>query len=236
MSDYCVRVLGLITAHTMNGCNKDSSDADSPQITPSISTKKRSKANRTRRTLCCHDRTHEGRIRKTPFQLDMLKSRYAFSPFISHPEAEKLSLVTNLSVWQIKRWFSDRRYDRRSRHHHNRATAAAHVKHEEDNDDTTDQQQHQNPPAIDDGGDTSCNDEPMADLRTSDVQLERLTEEFEKDPYPTDEAVHLISREIGMSFLEISSWFINRRISNKICLVVKCEKLEPLDDSENEDV
>lgn len=95
-------------------------------------------ANRTRRTLCCHDRTHEGRIRKTPFQLDMLKSRYAFSPFISHPEAEKLSLVTNLSVWQIKRWFSDRRYDRRSRHHHNRATAAAHVKHEEDNDDTTD--------------------------------------------------------------------------------------------------
>ncbi|XP_028835775.1 zinc fingers and homeoboxes protein 1 [Denticeps clupeoides] len=164
------------------------------------------------------------RPKKSKEQLAELKASYLKNQFASDAEIARLMKLTNLTKGEIKKWFSDTRYNQRnSKNSHvivfqenvrtgsssNSATIVI------DSSDETPQSPTQSPVKEKETRTKTWNPFPDFTLQKfkekTPEQLVVLEESFQKCDTPTDEELSRLRTETKLTRREIDAWFTEKR-------------------------
>nr|XP_061789128.1 zinc fingers and homeoboxes protein 1-like [Nerophis lumbriciformis] len=175
--------------------------------------------------------TFSMRPKKSKEQLAELKASYLKNHFVSDAEISRLMKITNLTKGEIKKWFSDTRYNQRNSKNSNvilfhdgggrvggvcsSSTNATIVI---DSSDETPASPHQScTPAVKEKETRSKTWNPFPDFtlqkfkEKTPEQLVVLEESFEKSSTPSDEELSRLRTETKLTRREIDAWFTERR-------------------------
>ncbi|KAG7474889.1 zinc fingers and homeoboxes protein 1 [Solea senegalensis] len=175
--------------------------------------------------------TFSMRPKKSKEQLAELKASYLKNHFVTDAEIARLMKITNLTKGEIKKWFSDTRYNQRnSKNSHviifhdgggrgggscsSSASATIVIDSSDDNPTSP------HPPCISPVKEKETRPKtwnPFPDFtlqkfkEKTPEQLVVLEESFEKSSNPSDEEVSRLRTETKLTRREIDAWFIERR-------------------------
>ncbi|XP_062987184.1 zinc fingers and homeoboxes protein 1 [Elgaria multicarinata webbii] len=153
------------------------------------------------------------RAKKTKEQLTELKISYLKSHFPLDSEIIRLMKITGLTKGEIKKWFSDTRYNQRnSKHNHynhlNDSCTIIIDSSDETNEPPTlvqpQQKQSSNPSEI----------SPLKFKEKTAEQLQVLQDSFHNNPDLTDDELNRIRTETKLTRREIDAWFSEQKRSN----------------------
>ncbi|XP_072117355.1 zinc fingers and homeoboxes protein 1-like [Mobula birostris] len=153
------------------------------------------------------------RLKKTKEQLTELKASFNRNAFPSDAEIARIIQVTGLSRGDIKKWFSDTRYNHRNSKS-NQSINIAEVTNTiilDSGDDTTtseslvinQQRRH--------GWHAFPDFTPQKFKEKSTEQLQILEESFLSNPFPTDDEINKLRTDTKLTRREIDVWFCERR-------------------------
>lgn len=158
------------------------------------------------------------RSKKTKEQLNALKLSYLKNQFASDLEIDRLINVTGLTKGEIKKWFSDTRYNQRNSksnhgiHFINDSNSAILI---DSSDEMT-----ESPTMVTPQRRQSWNPFPDFTLQKfkekTAEQLQALEESFVKNPIPVDEEMNKLRALTKLTRREIDAWFSEKRKGNEI--------------------
>lgn len=171
------------------------------------------------------------RPKKSKEQLAELKASYLKNHFVTDAEIARLMKLTNLTKGEIKKWFSDTRYNQRNSKNshvivfHNgggrggaSAGGAANVPIVIDSSDETPSSPHPPlTPPVKDKETRAKTWNPFPDFtlqkfkEKTPEQLVVLEESFEKSSSPSDEELSRLRTETKLTRREIDAWFTERK-------------------------
>ncbi|XP_053738014.1 zinc fingers and homeoboxes protein 1-like [Synchiropus splendidus] len=167
------------------------------------------------------------RPKKSKEQLAELKASYLKNHFVSDAEIARLMKITNLTKGEIKKWFSDTRYNQRnSKNSHvivfhdgggrGVGSSSASTPIIIDSSDETPTSPHPpHAPLVKETRSKSWNPFPDFTLQKfkekTPEQLVVLEESFEKNVTPSDEELTRLRTETKLTRREIDAWFTERR-------------------------
>jgi len=160
------------------------------------------------------------RPKKSKEQLAELKASYLENHFASDAEISRLMKITNLTKGEIKKWFSDTRYNQR-----NSKNSNVIVFHDggggsiviDSSDETPTSPHAPRTPPVKDKETRSKSWNPFPDFtlqkfkEKTPEQLVVLEESFEKCVTPSDEELSRLRTETKLTRREIDAWFTERR-------------------------
>ncbi|MFT7811756.1 zinc fingers and homeoboxes protein 1-like [Arapaima gigas] len=162
------------------------------------------------------------RTKKSKEQLAELKASYLKNHFASEAEISRLMKLTNLTRGEIKKWFSDTRYNQRnSKNSHiivfndNAPSAGSGATIVIDSSDETTESPA--PAPVKETRSKSRNLNPFPDFtlqkfkEKTPEQLLLLEESYQKCNIPTDEELSRLRTETKLTRREIDAWFTERR-------------------------
>uniref|UniRef100_A0A1A7WZ91 Zinc fingers and homeoboxes protein 1 n=1 Tax=Iconisemion striatum TaxID=60296 RepID=A0A1A7WZ91_9TELE len=173
--------------------------------------------------------TFSMRPKKSKEQLAELKASYLKNHFVTDGEIARLMKLTNLTKGEIKKWFSDTRYNQRnSKNSHvivfhdggGRGSSSSSVPIIIDSSDETPTSPHppRTPPVKDKEKEPRAKTwNPFPDFtlqkfkEKTPEQLVVLEESFEKSNSPSDEELSRLRTETKLTRREIDAWFTERR-------------------------
>ncbi|XP_013879636.1 zinc fingers and homeoboxes protein 1 isoform X2 [Austrofundulus limnaeus] len=171
------------------------------------------------------------RPKKSKEQLAELKASYLKNHFVTDAEIARLMKLTNLTKGEIKKWFSDTRYNQRnSKNSHvivfhngggrggSGAGSAANIPIVIDSsDETPTSPHHPLTPPVKDKETRAKTWNPFPDFtpqkfkEKTPEQLVVLEESFEKSSSPSDEELSRLRTETKLTRREIDAWFTERK-------------------------
>ncbi|XP_017265278.1 zinc fingers and homeoboxes protein 1 [Kryptolebias marmoratus] len=171
------------------------------------------------------------RPKKSKEQLAELKASYLKNHFVTDAEIARLMKVTNLTKGEIKKWFSDTRYNQRNSKNshvivfHNgggrgggSASSSANIPIVIDSSDETPTSPHPpHTPPVKEKETRAKTWNPFPDFtlqkfkEKTPEQLVVLEESFEKSSSPSDEELSRLRAETKLTRREIDAWFNERR-------------------------
>lgn len=166
------------------------------------------------------------RPKKSKEQLAELKASYLKNHFVTDAEIARLMKLTNLTKGEIKKWFSDTRYNQRnSKNSHiimvqdgTRGSGGANATIVIDSSDETPTSPNpsRTPPAREKEARTKTwnpfpDFTPQKFKEKTPEQLVVLEESFEKSSTPSDEELSRLRAETKLTRREIDAWFSERR-------------------------
>uniref|UniRef100_UPI00398EF913 zinc fingers and homeoboxes protein 3 n=1 Tax=Pristiophorus japonicus TaxID=55135 RepID=UPI00398EF913 len=163
------------------------------------------------------------KYKKTKEQLAALKQSFQRAQFPEHQEVDRLVRLTGLQGKEIRKWFSDRRYNYKNLKCNQSLDAAgglnalsAEPGHEEPSvpppSTTPHSSQHQQQqPQHRRHWQTSCDFTPPKFKGKSAEQLSLLEHSYGQSPYPPEQEVDRLRTETKMTRREIDLWFSERR-------------------------
>lgn len=160
------------------------------------------------------------RSKKTKEQLTALKISYLKNPFPSNHEIDRLIRFTGLTKGEIKKWFSDTRYNQRN----SKGSHGIHFPSDpsgtiiiDSSDETT---ESPTPPVITPQRRQNWNAfpdfTPQRFKEKTVEQLQILEESFHRSDVPTDEELNKLRVLSKLTRREIDAWFAERRRSSGI--------------------
>uniref|UniRef100_A0A3P8VTP7 Zinc fingers and homeoboxes protein 1 n=1 Tax=Cynoglossus semilaevis TaxID=244447 RepID=A0A3P8VTP7_CYNSE len=164
--------------------------------------------------------TFSMRPKKSKEQLAELKASYLKNHFVTDAEIARLMKVTNLTKGEIKKWFSDTRYNQRnSKNSHVivcSSSASATIVIDSSDDNPTSPHPPCTPPVKEkETRPKTWNPFPDFTLQKfkekTPEQLVLLEESFEKNSSPSDEELSRLRTETKLTRREIDAWFTERR-------------------------
>ncbi|XP_077576302.1 zinc fingers and homeoboxes protein 1 [Stigmatopora nigra] len=176
----------------------------------------------------CAD-TFSMRPKKSKEQLGELKASYLKNHFVSDAEISRLMKITNLTKGEIKKWFSDTRYNQRNSKNSNVilfhdgggrvggvCSSGTNTTIVIDSSDETPASPHPScTPAAKETRPKTWNPFPDFTLQKfkekTPEQLVVLEESFEKSSTPSDEELSRLRTETKLTRREIDAWFTERR-------------------------
>ncbi|XP_042319384.1 zinc fingers and homeoboxes protein 1 isoform X2 [Sceloporus undulatus] len=155
-----------------------------------------------------------GRAKKTKEQLTELKISYLKSHFPLDSEIIRLMKITGLTKGEIKKWFSDTRYNQRnSKHNHynhlNNDSCTIIIDSSDETNESPGAGQAQQKQSWN-ASDFNCQ---RFKEKTAE-QLKTLRESFENNPFLTDDELNRIRSETKLTRREINAWFAEQKKSN----------------------
>uniref|UniRef100_A0A3P9H4E6 Zinc fingers and homeoboxes protein 1 n=1 Tax=Oryzias latipes TaxID=8090 RepID=A0A3P9H4E6_ORYLA len=151
------------------------------------------------------------RPKKSKEQLGELKASYMKNHFVTDAEIARLMKITNLTKGEIKKWFSDTRYNQRN-------SKNSHVIIFHDGGDETPASPHPpHTPPVKEKESRPKTWNPFPDFtlqkfkEKTPEQLVVLEESFERSSTPTDEELSRLRTETKLTRREIDAWFSERR-------------------------
>ncbi|KAG8441611.1 hypothetical protein GDO86_010702 [Hymenochirus boettgeri] len=156
------------------------------------------------------------RSKKTKEQLTALKISYLKNQFPHNAEVERLIKLTGLSKGEIKKWFSDTRYNQRNSkgshgiHLTNDASGAIIF---DSNDEMVDSPTLVPPQRSRQTWNPFPDFTPQKFKEKTAEQLDALEESFFKNAVPTDEELNKLRVQTKLTRREIDSWFSEKRRS-----------------------
>nr|XP_033789628.1 zinc fingers and homeoboxes protein 1 [Geotrypetes seraphini]XP_033789629.1 zinc fingers and homeoboxes protein 1 [Geotrypetes seraphini]XP_033789631.1 zinc fingers and homeoboxes protein 1 [Geotrypetes seraphini]XP_033789632.1 zinc fingers and homeoboxes protein 1 [Geotrypetes seraphini]XP_033789633.1 zinc fingers and homeoboxes protein 1 [Geotrypetes seraphini] len=155
------------------------------------------------------------RAKKTKEQLAALKLSYLKTQFPLDAEIDRLIKLTGLTKSEIKKWFSDTRYNQRN----SKSSHGMHFMHDSNSTiiiDSSDEMSESST-VITSQRKQTWNAFPDFTLqkfkeKTSE-QLQALEDSFLKSPVPTDEELSKLRAETKLTRREIDAWFSEKRKS-----------------------
>ncbi|KAM4622543.1 zinc fingers and homeoboxes protein 3 isoform 2-T2 [Discoglossus pictus] len=177
-----------------------------------------------------------GRSKKSRHQLNALKNSFHKSQFPTQTEVTKLTKITGLSVREVRKWFSDKRY-------HWRTKGGYMAENRENLDAQTDVvytmlKEEENTYAVPSIGHTprrqSWNQTPdftpTKYKERAPEQIKALESSFFQNQFPSEEEVNRLRSETKMTRREIDSWFSEKRKKlgedSKKDIVIEEEKVD----------
>ncbi|XP_048406281.2 zinc fingers and homeoboxes protein 3-like isoform X2 [Stegostoma tigrinum] len=162
------------------------------------------------------------KYKKTKEQLAALKQSFLRNQFPEHEEVDRLVRVTGLQGKEIRKWFSDRRYNYKNLKCNQPfdAGAAANAVSVEPAPEETSTPPPPPPPAGPQSSpapqarrqwQTSSDFTPPKFKGKSAEQLSALEHSYAQNPFPTEEEVDRLRAETKMTRREIDLWFAERR-------------------------
>lgn len=166
------------------------------------------------------------RPKKSKEQLAELKASYLKNHFVTDAEILRLMKLTNLTKGEIKKWFSDTRYNQRnSKNSHiimvqdgTRGSGSANATIVIDSSDETPTSPHPpHTPPVKEKETRTKTWNPFPDFtlqkfkEKTPEQLVVLEESFEKSGNPSDEELSRLRSETKLTRREIDAWFTERR-------------------------
>uniref|UniRef100_A0A3Q4GR28 Zinc fingers and homeoboxes protein 1 n=1 Tax=Neolamprologus brichardi TaxID=32507 RepID=A0A3Q4GR28_NEOBR len=162
--------------------------------------------------------TFSMRPKKSKEQLAELKASYLKNHFVTDAEIARLMKLTNLTKGEIKKWFSDTRYNQRNSKNSHVIVSAANTTIVIDSSDETPTSPHppRTPPVKEkETRPKTWNPFPDFTLQKfkekTPEQLVVLEESFEKNTTPSDEELSRLRTETKLTRREIDAWFTERR-------------------------
>uniref|UniRef100_A0A3P8TNP2 Zinc fingers and homeoboxes protein 1 n=1 Tax=Amphiprion percula TaxID=161767 RepID=A0A3P8TNP2_AMPPE len=163
--------------------------------------------------------TFNMRPKKSKEQLAELKASYLKNHFVTDAEIARLMKLTNLTKGEIKKWFSDTRYNQRNSKNSGSCSSTASTTIVIDSsDDVTPTSPHPpRTPPVKEKETRSKTWNPFPDFtlqkfkEKTPEQLVVLEESFEKSSTPSDEEVNRLRTETKLTRREIDAWFTERR-------------------------
>ncbi|XP_023132647.2 zinc fingers and homeoboxes protein 1 [Amphiprion ocellaris] len=176
--------------------------------------------------------TFNMRPKKSKEQLAELKASYLKNHFVTDAEIARLMKLTNLTKGEIKKWFSDTRYNQRnSKNSHVivfhdgggrgggscSSTASTTIVIDSSDDVTPTSPHPPRTPPVKEKETRSKTWNPFPDFtlqkfkEKTPEQLVVLEESFEKSSTPSDEEVNRLRTETKLTRREIDAWFTERR-------------------------
>uniref|UniRef100_A0A3Q1JW92 Zinc fingers and homeoboxes protein 1 n=1 Tax=Anabas testudineus TaxID=64144 RepID=A0A3Q1JW92_ANATE len=162
--------------------------------------------------------TFSMRPKKSKEQLAELKASYLKNHFVTDAEIARLMKVTNLTKGEIKKWFSDTRYNQRNSKNRVSCSSSASTTIVIDSSDETPTSPHppRTPPVKEkETRPKTWNPFPDFTLQKfkekTPEQLVVLEESFEKSSTPADEELSRLRTETKLTRREIDAWFTERR-------------------------
>lgn len=166
------------------------------------------------------------RPKKSKEQLAELKASYLKNHFVTDAEIARLMKLTNLTKGEIKKWFSDTRYNQRnSKNSHiimvqdgTRGSSSANATIVIDSSDETPTSPHPpHTPPVKEKETRTKTWNPFPDFtlqkfkEKTPEQLVVLEESFEKNSIPSDDELSRLRAETKLTRREIDAWFSERR-------------------------
>ncbi|XP_037533047.1 zinc fingers and homeoboxes protein 1 [Nematolebias whitei] len=168
------------------------------------------------------------RPKKSKEQLAELKASYLKNHFVTDAEIARLMKLTNLTKGEIKKWFSDTRYNQRNSKNshiivfHNGGSrgggGAANIPIVIDSSDETPTSPHPpHTPPVKEKETRAKTWNPFPDFtlqkfkEKTPEQLVVLEESFEKSSDPSDEELNRLRTETKLTRRELDAWFTERR-------------------------
>nr|XP_055067053.1 zinc fingers and homeoboxes protein 1-like [Misgurnus anguillicaudatus] len=161
------------------------------------------------------------RPKKSKEQLAELKASYLKNQFASDAEIARLMKLTNLTKGEIKKWFSDTRYNQRNSKNSHAFLASDHPRSNSsttiviDSSDETPQSPTPSPIKEKETRAKTWNTFPDFTLQKfkekTPEQLVVLEESFQKCDTPTDEELSRLRAETKLTRREIDAWFTEKR-------------------------
>uniref|UniRef100_A0A7N8YIQ8 Zinc fingers and homeoboxes protein 1 n=1 Tax=Mastacembelus armatus TaxID=205130 RepID=A0A7N8YIQ8_9TELE len=162
--------------------------------------------------------TFSMRPKKSKEQLAELKASYLKNQFVTDAEIARLMKLTNLTKGEIKKWFSDTRYNQRNSKNRGSCSTSASTTIVIDSSDETPASPHppRTPPVKEkETRPKTWNPFPDFTLQKfkekTPEQLVVLEESFEKSSTPSDEELSRLRTETKLTRREIDAWFTERR-------------------------
>ncbi|KAI1890246.1 hypothetical protein AGOR_G00151740 [Albula goreensis] len=158
--------------------------------------------------------------KKSAEQLGELKQSFMRSEFPGQEEVERLTRLTGLTVREVRKWFSDRRYHNRNLKGPRAGTAAAGAPLDLTDSSSPSQAGSPRSPPATVGATTATRRAPAAQAvdftavryRERDPQQVRALEaSYAQDPLPSTEEVDRLRAQTKMTRREIDGWFSERR-------------------------
>ncbi|XP_069477679.1 zinc fingers and homeoboxes protein 1 [Ambystoma mexicanum] len=171
------------------------------------------------------------RSKKTKEQLNSLKLSYLKNQFASEEEIDRLIKCTGLTKGEIKKWFSDTRYNQRN----SKSSQGIHFPNDSNNPiliDSSDEMT-ESPTMVTPQRRPSWNPFPDFTLQKfkekTAEQLQVLEESFVKNPMPADEELGKLRALTKLTRREIDAWFSEKRRTKEI------KEEDEMEVNENED-
>uniref|UniRef100_A0A3Q3KVH2 Zinc fingers and homeoboxes protein 1 n=1 Tax=Mastacembelus armatus TaxID=205130 RepID=A0A3Q3KVH2_9TELE len=165
--------------------------------------------------------TFSMRPKKSKEQLAELKASYLKNQFVTDAEIARLMKLTNLTKGEIKKWFSDTRYNQRnsknSRGGGSCSTSASTTIVIDSSDETPASPHPPRTPPVKEKETRPKTWNPFPDFtlqkfkEKTPEQLVVLEESFEKSSTPSDEELSRLRTETKLTRREIDAWFTERR-------------------------
>uniref|UniRef100_A0A3Q3IXH7 Zinc fingers and homeoboxes protein 1 n=1 Tax=Monopterus albus TaxID=43700 RepID=A0A3Q3IXH7_MONAL len=160
--------------------------------------------------------TFSMRPKKSKEQLAELKASYLKNNFVTDAEIARLMKLTNLTKGEIKKWFSDTRYNQRNSKNRGSCSSSASTTIVIDSSDETPTSPHPpHTPPVKETRPKTWNPFPDFTLQKfkekTPEQLVVLEESFEKSSTPSDEELSRLRTETKLTRREIDAWFTERR-------------------------
>ncbi|XP_060631825.2 zinc fingers and homeoboxes protein 1 [Anolis sagrei] len=154
------------------------------------------------------------RTKKTKEQLTELKISYLKSHFPLDSEINRLMKITGLTKGEIKKWFSDTRYNQRnSKHnHYNHLSNDSCTIVIDSSDETNEPPTLTQPKQLWNASEFS----PQKFKEKTAEQLKTLQESFQNNPFLTDDELNRIRSETKLTRREIDAWFAEQKKSSTL--------------------
>uniref|UniRef100_A0A8D2IVK7 Zinc fingers and homeoboxes protein 1 n=2 Tax=Varanus komodoensis TaxID=61221 RepID=A0A8D2IVK7_VARKO len=151
------------------------------------------------------------RAKKTKEQLTELKNSYLKNHFPLDSEIIRLMKITGLTKGEIKKWFSDTRYNQRnSKHNHYNHLGNDSCTIIIDSSDETNEPSPQVQPQQKQSWSTS-DDSPQKCKEKTAEELQVLQDSFQNNPTLTDDELNRIRSETKLTRREIDAWFAEQK-------------------------